>query len=164
MWRPFPSLLKFWTPLNSGDGVRFCNFIQFWTPPTLSAGVRSARLSRFGRHLPDLMASIPAVLSNLDASSVNMWRPIYALIAIWTPPTQTHGVRSAQLLQSERHSHSHMASVLHAYHVLDAIHPSHWRPLPAAFPVRTPLIQSHGVQFTRLSPFGRHAIFGRLVS
>ena len=56
-----------------------------WTPLTQSHGVRSTQLPRFGRHPLNHMASIPHIFSNLDASSVNMWRPIYALIAIWTP-------------------------------------------------------------------------------
>lgn len=71
--------------------------------------------------MPDYMASSLSVLSNLDASSVNIWRPIFAFIAIWTPLNSGDGVRSAQLIQSGRHPLNHMASVLHAYHVLDAM-------------------------------------------
>ena len=63
----------------------FCSAYPIWTPHTQSHGVHSAHLPRFGRHPLNHMASIPHIFSNLDASSVNIWRPIYAFIAIWTP-------------------------------------------------------------------------------
>ena len=132
-----------------------------WTPPTQSHGVHSPQLSQSGRLVSQHVASILYAYPDLDAIHTSHWRPIPTVSPIWTPYAQSHGVRSTRLSRFGRHPTRTLASVLHAYHVLDAIHPSHWRPLPAAFPVRTPLIQSHGVQFTRLSPFGRHATFRR---
>ena len=140
MCRPFHSLLKFWTPRQSTCGVRY------------------ARLSCFGRHLPDYMASVPAALHNLDASQLGRWRPSYAFIAIWTPNTLTTGVHSAHLLQSGCHTHNHTASNFVDLLKLDATHSITRRPFCSASPIWTPHTQSHGVQFCCSSQVGRHPL------
>ena len=63
----------------------FCSASPIWTPHTQSHGVQFCCSSQVGRHPLNHTASIQHIFSNLDASSVNMWRPIYAFIAIWTP-------------------------------------------------------------------------------
>ena len=137
MCRPFHSLLKFWTPRQSTCGVRY------------------ARLSCFGRHLPDYMASVPAALHNLDASQLGRWRPSYAFIAIWTPNTLTTGVHSAHLLQSGCHTHNHTASNFVDLLKLDATHSITRRPFCSASPIWTPHTQSHGVHSAHLLQSGR---------
>lgn len=102
-WRPILLLFSSWTPLNS------------------DAGVQSTLLSSFGRHLPDYMASVLLSLSNLDATHSITWRPLRTPSPIWTPPTQSHGVHSAHLLQSGRLVSQHLASNLRFHRHLDAM-------------------------------------------
>ena len=137
----------------------FCTPIMFWTPLARLHGVRSARLSRFGRQPLSQMASIPAALLNLDASRTHRRRPIYALIAIWTPPTQSHGVRSARLSRFGRHLPDYMASAPHNFPVLDATQTSHWRPFRTASPIWTPPKLPTGVHSAHLPQSGRHPNF-----
>ena len=132
-----------------------------WTPPTQSHGVRSAQLPRFGRLTLNHMASSLSVLSNLDASSVNIWRPFPSPLKFWTPLTLTTGVHSAQLLQSGRLVSQHLASNLRSYRHLDASRTHRWRPFCSAYPIWTPRQSTFGVQSTLSSPFGRHTTFGR---
>ena len=63
----------------------FCTPIPIWTPFNLDDGVRSACLSCFGRHPHFPLASTPRSFPSPDASHSITWRPIHALIAIWTP-------------------------------------------------------------------------------
>ena len=132
-----------------------------WTPPTQSHGVRSAQLPRFGRLTLSHMASIPHIFSNLDVSHSVTWRPFLLLFPIWTPPTQSHSVRSAQLLQSGRLVSQHLASISITSKILDASHTHHWRPFRTSSPIWTPRQSTCGVQSTLSSPFRRHATFGR---
>lgn len=67
------------------------------------------------------MASVLLSLSNLDASSVNIWRPFPSPLKFWTPPALTNGVHSAQLLQSGRLVSQHVASNLRFHRHLDAM-------------------------------------------
>ena len=139
-----------WRPFRSASPI--------WTPLTQSHGVRSTRLSRFGRHLPDYMASVLHAYPVLDAIQLGRWRPYLLLFPIWTPPALTAGVHSAQLLQSGRLSLSHMASAPHNFPVLDASHTVIWRPFRSTSPFWTPLTQSYGVRSAQLPRFGRHPL------
>lgn len=120
MWRPFHSLLKYWTPRRS------------------TCGVRSARLSCFGRHLPDYMASVPAALHNLDATHSITRRPFCSASPIWTPHTQSHGVQFCCSSQVGRHSTRTLASVPHSFPNLDASSVNMWRPIYAFIAIWTP--------------------------
>ena len=126
-----------------------------WTPPTQSHGVRSAQLTRFGRLSLSHMASIPHSFSNLDASSVNMWRPFCTPIPIWTPSTLPTGVHSPQLLQSGHLPHSPLASVLHSNPDLDTIQLGRWRPFCMPIMFWTPSTLPTGVHSPQLSQSGR---------
>ncbi len=145
MWRPFHSLLKFWTPRQS------------------TCGVRSARLSCFGRHthnhtasvllsFPDLDAShsitrrpIFVDLLKLDATKLGRRRPFCTPISIWTPLARLHGVRSAQLPRFGRHPNFPMASIPHGFPNLDAIRTITRRPILLTFSNWTPLNSDAGV-------------------
>ena len=190
MWRPFHSLLKFWTPRRSTYGVRsccssqsgrhlpncmasvpaafpnldatklgrwrpFCSASPIWTPLTQSHGVHSAQLPRFGRHPLNHTASNFAALLKLDATQPGRWRPLRTASQIWTPPTQSHGVRSAQLLQSGRHTHNHTASIPHNFHDLDASHSVTWRPFLLLSLIWTPPNSDAGVRSCCSSQSGR---------
>ena len=140
MWRPFPSPLKFWTPRRSTCGVRY------------------ARLSCFGRHLPDYMASVPAALPNLDATKLGRWRPLRTSSPIWTPPKLPTGVHSAHLHRFGRHPNFPLASIPHIFSNLDATKLGRRRPFCTPISIWTPYAQSHGVQFCCPSQVGRHPL------
>ena len=143
MWRPFHSLIKFWTPPNS------------------DAGVQSTLLSSFVRLTHSHMASIPHSFSNLDAIRTITRRPILLTFSNWTPLNSGDGVRSAQLIQSGRLVSQHLASISITSKILDASRTHQWRPFRTASPIWTPRQSTCGVQSTLSSPFGRNATFGR---
>ena len=152
----FAALLKLdathsitWRPLRTPSPI--------WTPPTQSHGVRSARLSCFGRHLPDYMASIPHNFPVLDAFRTHRWRPFRTASPIWTPPALTAGVHSCCSSQSGRHTHNHTASNFTALLKLDATQTSHWRPFRIASQIWTPLTLTTGVHSAQLLQSGRHS-------
>ena len=67
------------------------------------------------------MASVLLSFPDLDASHSITRRPILLLFPSWTPPTQSHGVHSAHLLQSGRLVSQHVASNLRFHRHLDAM-------------------------------------------
>ena len=136
-------------------------FSLIWTPLTRLHGVRSARLSCFGRHLPDYMASIPHNSPNLDATKLERWRPFRMASPIWMPYSQSHGVQFCCSSQVGRHSTRTLASIPHSFHDLDASRTHRWRLFRTASPIWTPRQSTCGVQSTLSSPFGRHVTFGR---
>ena len=123
-----------------------------------TCGVRYARLSCFGRHLPDYMASSLSVLSNLDASRTHCWRPFCSASPIWTPLNPDAGVRSARLSRFGRHTHNHTAANFVDLLKLDATHSITRRPIYALIAIWTPYAQSDGVQFCCPSQVGRHPL------
>ena len=122
-----------------------------------TCGVRSGRL--VGQHV----ASVLHAYHVLDATCQIIWRPFRTTSPFWTPSALTTGVHSAQLPQSGRLSHSHMASAPHSFPDLDAMqhldatHSITRRPFCSASPIWTPHTQSHGVQFCCSSQVGRHS-------
>jgi hypothetical protein len=101
------------------------------------------------------MASIPPHILNLDATPTLTWCPFRPTSQIWTPPTSSRGVHSAQHLKSGRHPHHHVASIPLNIPNLDAAHSNTWRPFCPTSQIWTPPSLAHGVHSTQHPKSGR---------
>ena len=125
-WRPFRPTSPIRTPFTPAHGVHF------------SLHPQSGRRPHYH------MASIPPHILNL-ATHISSWRPFLSISPIWTPPTPTHGVHSAQHPKSGRHTHQHMASIPPNIHNLDATPTLTWRPFRPTSTIWTPPHHHTGV-------------------
>ena len=109
-----------------------------------------------GRHGVLLLASVLLTFPVLDACHIKTWRPSFQPSQFWTPSISLRGVQFHPILNSGRHVHHSLASILPTFSILDAPHFLTWRPIPSHPLFWTPLTFIHGVQLHLILSSGRH--------
>ena len=86
---------------------------------------------------------------------ITLWRPSFQPSQFWTPSISLRGVQFHPILNSGRHVHHSLASILPTFSILDALHFLTWRPFSSHPQLWTPCPSLSGVHPSNLLNFGR---------